>query len=206
MLIVATSVPGVIHKIHIDRERGINLKNALSYDKNYEFEQINCADEIVTTLVLREKKNLSGIEESSISESRMDFIDLIFFGGTQNGNVITWKIRKFIQNANSDKLQYSQAEILSIQNAHDVTINSICLLGNNGQRLVTCAQDCKIKMFEVTEKVLENNEKTLNLEFQSEVQDYFPITKVCGFYENLSFVAAAGSDNVIKIWNLEAKE
>jgi hypothetical protein len=32
MLIVATNVPGTIYKIHIDRERGIDLKNALSYD------------------------------------------------------------------------------------------------------------------------------------------------------------------------------
>jgi hypothetical protein len=97
-----------------------------------------CGNEIITTLVFKEKKNLND-HESVVSESRKDFVDLIFFGGTQNGNVITWKIRKFIQNANSDDLQYSQAEILTIQKAHDITINSICLLGENGQRLVTSA-------------------------------------------------------------------
>jgi hypothetical protein len=58
----------------------------------------------------------------------------------------------------------------------------------------------------VVEKEIGDNQRTIGLEFVAEVQDYFPITKVSGFYENTSFVAAAGSDNVIKIWNLEAKE
>jgi hypothetical protein len=135
MLIVATSMPGTIYKIHIDRERGIDLKNALSYDQNYQFETIPCGNEIVTNLVLREKKNLSEAE-LKLSTERKDFVDLVFFGGSQNGNVITWKIRKFLRNANSDNMQFSQAEILTIQKAHDIAINSICLLGDNGQRLV----------------------------------------------------------------------
>ena len=205
MLIVATSVPGHIFKIHIDRERGIDLKNALSYDQNYKFEKIPCGNEIVTTLILREKKQLSEIDGRP-SNSRKDFIDLIFFGGIENGNVITWKIRKFLRNANSDSIQFSQAEILTIQKAHDICINSLCLLGDNGQRLVTGAQDCKIKLYDVMEKPISDNNRTISLEFVAEVQDYFPITKVSGFYENTCFVAAAGSDNVIKIWNLEAKE
>jgi WD40 repeat protein len=103
------------------------------------------------------------------SNSRKDFIDLIFFGGIENGNVITWKIRKFLRNANSDSIQFSQAEILTIQKAHDICINSLCLLGDNGQRLVTGAQDCKIKLYDVMEKPISDNNRTISLEFVSEV-------------------------------------